>query len=127
MGVSADYKAFLEDIFVEFGRVSVRTMFGGAGVFAEGVMFALVADGVLYLKADDAFSPDFVAEGKGPFTYHAKSGRPVSMSYWEVPDRLLDDPAEFARWARRSHGLALAWAAEKLRRTRPRKRPPQKR
>jgi DNA transformation protein len=84
MALSANYKAFLEDLFSEFGPVEVRSMFGGAGIFADGVMLGLAADGALYLKADEIFAGEFAAEGKGPFTYQAKGRKPVSMSYWEV-------------------------------------------
>ena len=123
MAVSDDYRVFLEELFQEFGRVEVRNMFGGAGIFADGVMFGLVADGVLYLKADAAFATEFAAEGKEPFTYRAKAGRPVAMSYWELPDRLLDDPAEFAGWARHAHRIALAAGAARQ----PARKPPKKR
>ncbi len=103
-------------------------MFSGAGVFAEGVMFGIVAGGVLYLKADADFAAEFAAEGKGPFTYQPKGRSPISMSYWEVPERLLDDFAEFASWARRAHAIALAASARETARKRPKKRqPPQRR
>ena len=125
MALSANYKAFLEDLFAEFGPVEVRSMFGGAGIFADGVMLGLAADGVLYLKADEIFAGEFAAEGKAPFTYQAKGRKPVSMSYWEVPERLLDDSAEFAAWARRAHSVALAGTRSKsAQRPRTGRRPP---
>ncbi len=108
MTVSAGYKAFLEDLLAAFGPVEIRNMFGGAGVYADGVIFAILVDDTLYLKADDDFARDFAAEGKKPFTYEAKGRKPVAMSYWEVPDRLLDDPEELAVWARRAHAIAAA-------------------
>jgi DNA transformation protein len=82
-------------------------------------MFAILVDETLYLEADAGSSRDFAAEGKGPFTYRAEGRSPVAMSYWEVPDRLLDDPAELALWARRAYAIA---SAEK-RKQRPRRRP----
>ena len=108
MAVSEGYKAYLEELLSAFGPISIRNMFSGAGVYADGVMFAILVDDTLYLKADQAFSPDFAAEGKGPFTYRPKDRAPVAMSYWEVPDRLLDDAEELAVWARRAHAIALA-------------------
>ena len=71
-------------------------------------MFAILADDTLYLKADALSARDFAAEGKGPFTYRPKGQAPVAMSYWEVPERLLDDPEELATWARRAYAVALA-------------------
>ena len=69
-------------------------MFGGAGVYADGVMFAILVDDTLYLKADETSAEAFAAEGKGPFTYRPKGRAAVAMSYWEIPERLLDDPDE---------------------------------
>jgi DNA transformation protein len=88
------------ELFAAFGRVSVRRMFGGFGIYADGTMFALASDGVVYLKADEATSVAFKREGAGPFTYSAKGRRRVSLSYWRLPDRLCDDPEELVGWAR---------------------------
>ena len=108
MPISLTYKAFVQDLLAEFGPVDIRSMFSGAGVYADGVMFALLANDTLYLKADADFARDFEAEGKRPFTYRPKGGKPVAMSYWEVPERLLDDPSELAAWAHRAHAIAAA-------------------
>jgi DNA transformation protein len=113
MPVSAAYKTFIQDLLADFGPVSIRRMFGGAGVYADGVMFAILAEDTLYLKADEVSARAFAAEGKGPFTYRPKDRGPVALSYWEVPERLLDDPDELVAWARRAHAVALAAKAEK--------------
>ena len=97
--MSLDDPEHLKEVFSAFGPVSVRRMFGGVGVYADGTMFALVAYGELYLKADEETIPAFRAAGVGPFVYEAK-GRRVVMSYWRLPDRLLDEPDELAEWAR---------------------------
>jgi len=102
MPVSPAHKAFVQDLLSEFGPVSIRNMFGGAGIYADGVTFAILVDDTLYLKADALSARDFAAEGKGPFTYRPKGRAPVAMSYWEVPERLLDDPEELVTWARRA-------------------------
>jgi DNA transformation protein len=62
-------------------------------------MFALIASDTLYLKADEKTKADFESEGMKPFTYKGK-GKPVSMSYWELPEALYDDPDNFVEWAR---------------------------
>lgn len=113
MTVSASYRAFLTDLFSEFGPIEIRNMFGGAGIYAGGLIFALVVDDTLYLKADADFAEAFKAEGKGPFLYEQKDRGTVAMSYWEVPERLLDDPAELAGWASRAHAVALEAKAKK--------------
>ncbi len=96
----------IRELFRHFGAVVVRRMFGGAGIYAEGMMFGLVADGVIYLKADGQNAPDFEREKLEAFTYVSKMGRRAVMSYRRMPDRLYDDPEELATWA----GAALAAA-----------------
>jgi DNA transformation protein len=102
-----EFQSFLEDVFAQLGGVRFRRMFGGLGVYRDGVMFALVADDVLYLKADATRHAAFEAEGCGPFQYSARS-KAVTMSYWRLPERLYDEPEEFREWA-----LAAVKAAER--------------
>ena len=106
----------IRELLSVFGPVAVRRMFGGAGIYAGGTMFALVADGVIYLKADAKNAPAFEREKLAPFTYATKDGKRGVMSYRRMPDRLYDDPEELATWAR----AALAAA----RRSATRKKPP---
>jgi DNA transformation protein len=87
MPVSAAYKSFIQDLLSDFGPVSIRHMFSGAGVYADGVMFAILVEDTLYLKADEVSAPDVAAEGKGPFTYRPKGRGQVALSYWEVARR----------------------------------------
>jgi DNA transformation protein len=77
------------------GNVVFRKMFGGLGIFKDGLMFALVAEDALYMKADDATTPAYAAEGSGPFVYAGMRGKAMPMPYWRVPERLLDEPEEF--------------------------------
>jgi DNA transformation protein and related proteins len=111
---------FIVELFAPFGQVTVRRLFGGAGLFAEGLMFGLVFDGAIFLKVDDASIPDFEREGSVPFVYtRAESPGRVSrhsLSYWRLPERLYDDPDELVSWAQRA--LAIA----ERRKTAPRKR-----
>src|ERR1700732_5213216 len=91
----------------------MKRLFGGAGLYAAGLMFGLMFDGAIYLKVDEASIPDFEREGSRPFVYtRAKSPGRVdraSLSYWRLPERLYDDPDELAVWA----GRALAIAQRK--------------
>jgi DNA transformation protein and related proteins len=101
---------FIRDLFAPFGPVTVRRMFSGAGIFADGLMFGLVVRDVIYLKADDLNRAEFEREGCAPFTYTRgkKSGRPSqhALPYWRLPERLYDDPDELAEWARRAFAAA---------------------
>lgn len=100
----------IRDIFSKFGPVDVRRMFGGAGIYTDGVMFALVADGVIYLKAGEGNEAAFEREGLEPFTYQARKNKRAVMSYRRMPDRLYDDPDELSQWA----AAALAVARQGL-------------
>jgi DNA transformation protein len=102
----------IRELFNEFGTVSVRRMFGGHGVFADGLMFALESDGELYLKADDLTIPKLAAENSEPFVYKAK-GREIALSYWKLPERLYDELEEFAVFARDAFGAAQRAAGSK--------------
>ena len=87
-------------------------MFGGAGIFVDGLMIGLVSDGVIYLKADSATIPEFEREGQAPFTYATKNGAHTLTSYWRMPERLYDDADELARWAREANAVALRASAK---------------
>lgn len=101
---------FIRDLFAPFRPVTIRRMFSGAGIFADGLMFGLVVREVIYLKADDSTAADFEREGCTPFTYTRgkKSGRPSehALPYWRLPERLYDDPEELAAWAARAFAVA---------------------
>ena len=123
MPVSPSYRAFVLD---QLGRVAVsvraRGMFGGVGIYAEEVFFALIDDDVLYFKVDDTTRPDFEARGMGPFRPFGEGGE--VMQYYQVPEEMLEDLQELRVWAERA--LMVARRA-KIRRVRPdrkrRKRP----
>jgi DNA transformation protein and related proteins len=95
------------ELFSAFGPVTVRRMFGGAGIYAGDTMFGLVADGVIYLKSGDSNVAMFEAERLPPFTFMRKGERMVT-SYRRMPDRLYDDPDELAVWARAALAVAQA-------------------
>lgn len=116
MTASDAFVELLKDSLRGLGPVSVRRMFGGAGVYADGVMFGLVADDTFYLKADDETKRAFEAEGLAAFAYES-NGRTIALSYWRIPERLLDDPDEMLSWAR----TALGVAGRKAKRAAPRK------
>ena len=95
----------IRELFSVFGPVSVRRMFGGAGIYADGTMFALLYDGLIYLKAGECNAVD--REALGPFTYTTKDGKRGVTSYRQMPDRLYDDPHELAEWSRDALSAAL--------------------
>jgi DNA transformation protein len=90
------YVEFIHDLFQPFGVVTVRRMFGGAGLFADGVMFGLVSGGLTC----------FEREKCEPFEYATKNGKRTLTSHWRLPDRLYDDADELAQWARQALAAA---------------------
>lgn len=99
---------FLLDTLSPIGSISVRRMFSGAGVYCDGVIFALLIDDVIYLKADAGSIAAFEAEGVGPFTYDTKLGQRGIISYWRMPDRLFDETDELLEWAKRAVAVSIA-------------------
>jgi DNA transformation protein len=116
MAVSDGFKQFFRDALADFGPITIRNMFGGAGVYADGVMSALLADDTLHLKTDAVSAFAFAGESMTPFKYRPPGKDPVAMPYWEVPPRLLEQPEELGAWARQAHGIALAGKAPPRRR-----------
>ena len=98
----------LVELFEPLGKVTVRRMFGGHGVYADGLCFAIQADGEVYIKIAPDTEAAFASAGSSPFTYVAK-GKPMKMAYWRLVQSAYDDADELKRWA--TLGLAAARAA----------------
>ncbi len=89
----------IHDLFTGLGPVSIKRMFGGKGIYHQGVVFALEVSGEILLKADAESAPDFAEAGCRQWVYEGHKGRgPVAMPYWSIPDAALDDPDEMALW-----------------------------
>lgn len=97
MPISDSYLTFLVDQLTDWADVVIRKMFGGAGLYREGIMFALVAEDVLYLRTGEANREDFEARDCGPFKPYAD--KDTVMPYHRVPEDLLEDSQELAAWA----------------------------
>ena len=114
MTVTKQEKEFVDHI-VDFtqsiGRVASRRMFGGYGLFLNGLMFGLVADSTLYLKTDKELEPEFAAKGLAPFTYSRK-GKVFKMSYYQAPEETLEDTNEMTTWASKAYNAAVRSAAK---------------
>ncbi len=108
MTVSQAFMDFACELFADLGPTRARRMFGGAGGYAHDVMFALIAEDVLYIRAEGALAEDLAAEGCEPFVFTPKSGAPIEMGYRRLPEAALDDRHEAVRWRRRALDLALS-------------------
>ena len=101
-----------------FGPVEAKAMFGGWGLYHQGLFFALIAEDALYIKTDDQSRGDFEALGLEPFVYAMKDGQTLTMTYRAAPEEALESPEVMAQWARRGYAAALRAAAKKKRRVR---------
>lgn len=100
MSLSEEFVAFVLDQFSDWGGVTARKMFGGAGLYRDGVMFGLIADDVAFLKTDEFTRPPFVAAGCAPFKPYPNER--ASKTYYEVPAEVLEDRDLLVAWAGRA-------------------------
>jgi DNA transformation protein len=114
---------FLIDLFADFGPVTIRRMFSGFGISADGTNFALALRAGLYFRADEQTIPQYEAEGSQPFQYQTRAKTVTVNSYWQLPARLFDDSEELSVWARAA--LAAAQRAALKKRPKARKTKPE--
>ena len=120
MPVSPSFKAFvLDQLSRAVPRVRARSMFGGVGIYAGDLFFALIDDDTLYLKVDDSNRPDFEACGLRPFQPYGETGE--VMQYYEVPGDLLEDAEGLRPWAEKSIAVAVRKKATKIKKTKGRR------
>ena len=115
MVASSGFAEFLREQLSALGGVTMRRMFGKTGVFCDGLMFGMITEDTLYVRVDDHNKAVFKeAEAAPPLNYE-KKGRTIDLSFWRVPERLLDEPDELILWARAALGAAGRVAAERER------------
>lgn len=114
MPVHPEYRAFALEQLGRVVPVTARSMFGGVGIYSDGLFFALLAGDALYLKVDDTNRDDFVAAGTGAFRPYGDET--LSMNYYELPPELLEDPDALRPWVEKS--LAVAAAARRRKKKR---------
>jgi DNA transformation protein and related proteins len=114
MSVSPSYKAFVLEQLSAAGAVTARSMFGGVGLYCQGLFFALIDDDTLYLKVDDATRADFERLGSQPFRPFADDSQ--VMQYYELPADVLEDRAAVRPWVELALGAARRKASGKRRR-----------
>lgn len=115
MRSSAEFRNLVGEAFGPLGFVAVRSMFGGAGVYCEDTMFALIADDVLYLRVDDQTRPDFEREGLAQFVYHGPS-KIVGMPYCEAPPSVFSDRKAALMWGTAALAAAKRSGSKKRKR-----------
>lgn len=114
---SHSFHDFVRELFEGLGPIQIKRMFGGAGGYADGVMFLLLAGDAIYLKTDEVLKAELAAEGSAPFIWSPskgpRAGEAVEMGYSRLPDSALDDPDEAVAWGRKALAVAKAKAKAK--------------
>ncbi len=113
MAKPTDFVLHVLETMRRFGPVEAKAMFGGWGLYRQGLFFALIADDALCLKADDVNLAEFKRAGLKPFVYEMKSGEKMTLHYYHAPEEALEDAEVMAKWARSAYGAALRKAAAK--------------
>ena len=109
MPLSPRFTDYVLELLAGFGRLEAKRMFGGAGLYHDGVMFAILDDDVVYFRVDDALEAGLKAQGSVPWNYSQKSDGAVrEMGYWRMPETAADDPDEAVSIAKRAYAAALA-------------------
>ena len=117
----------LVDQLAPLGEARGRPMFGGYGVYLDGLIIGLIAFDGFYLKVDDRNRPDFEAAGSAPFSYDTKSGTNTITAYWEVPADVLEDAEQLRAWALKSLAVSRRAGANSTRKPGSRERKPESR
>ena len=102
------FHEYVEDLFANLGRIRIRKMFGGAGVYSGQDMFALIDHDRVYVKSDDALKADLESEGGEAFEWtNPNTGKTMKMSYVSLPENALDDREEASAWGRKALDVAI--------------------
>ena len=112
----------LVDQLAPLGDARGRPMFGGYGVYLDGLIIGIIAFDSFYLKVDDQNRPDFEAAGSAPFSYDTKSGTNTIAAYWEVPADVLEESDQLRAWALKSLAVSRRAGAKSARKPKSRKR-----
>ncbi len=116
MPVSEEYLDYVADQLACIGEVVAKKMFGGVGLYHDGLFFGLIASDVLYFKVDDQTRAQYTTAGARPFSPYGEES--PSMSYYEVPVDVLEDVDQLRRWAQEAVAAAARKASSSKRRKR---------
>lgn len=95
-----------EDVLADISGITSKRMFGGYGIYKDGIFFAIIADGQTYFKVDKTNQEQYELHGSKPFTYQNKN-KTVALSYWLVPENVLEDRELIAEWVDQSVEINL--------------------
>jgi DNA transformation protein len=103
---SSEFVEFVVEQMESIGRLRVRAMFGGYGIYLDDCFFAIIVDDRMYFNADSVTASEFEAKGLSPFSYVAR-GKLVTMQYFEVPPEVFEEPDVMSLWVQKAYGAAI--------------------
>jgi DNA transformation protein len=113
MARRSEFADWLCEQLSPLGSMTARGMFGGWGIYCDGLIVALIIEEVCYLKTDAQTVEAIKAAGSEPFCYSKKDGKLTEVAYWRVPDEAMEDRSELLRWARDALAASLRAQAKK--------------
>lgn len=106
MADSSFHEFVFDEVLREIPGITSRAMFGGWGIYKDGIFFSLIADGALYFKVDESNKKDYEELGSEPFVYQSKHGT-MKMSYWLLPEEIMNDQQLLREWVDKSVAVAI--------------------
>ena len=100
-----NFVAYVLELLEPFGQIKHKRMFGGYGIWVDGLIIAIIADDELFFKVDEQTRPKYEAINSHPFTYDGK-GKTIAMSYWNIPDDILEDNAQLAEFVEDAYNVS---------------------
>jgi DNA transformation protein len=94
----SEFAVYTEEMLEDFAPLTIRAMFGGYGIYKDGIIFALIIDNELYFKGSDLAAQFYTKYNSSPFTYSNKNNKIVTMNYWRVPAEILENKEKIAKW-----------------------------
>jgi DNA transformation protein len=100
--IDSFHEFVMGDLLAEVSGVTSKKMFSGYGIYKQGIIFAIIADGELYFKIGEENKADYEAYGSKPFTYKMPGGKLYKMSYWELPEEIMEDHEALRGWVEKA-------------------------
>lgn len=108
MGSKEFHDYVMHDVLGEIPGLTSRAMFGGYGIYEHGIIFAIIADGQLYFKANKETESEYKKYGSKPFTYKMPNKKLMTMSYWLLPEEIMENREEIFLWVKKAVAVSRA-------------------
>jgi len=96
----------MDEVLAQISGITSRAMFGGYGIYKDGVVFAIIADDQLYFKVNETNKANYEHRDSEPFMYTMPNGKKMAMAYWLLPEEIMEDKRELERWVETSVAIS---------------------